>query len=42
MNTDNINDNNKEQIRTVSDSEVTDVALKMMDRFDEAFKELAK
>ena len=42
MNTDNINDNSKEQIRTVSDSEVTDVALKMMDRFDEAFRELAK
>lgn len=42
MNTDNINDNSKERIRTVSDSEVTDVALKMMDRFDEAFKELAK
>ena len=42
MNTDNINDNSKEQIRIVSDSEVTDVALKMMDRFDEAFKELAK
>ena len=40
MNTDNTN--NDEQLRTVSDSEVTDVALKMMDRFDEAFKELAK
>ena len=40
MNTDNTN--NEEQFRTVSDSEVTDVALKMMDRFDEAFKELAK
>ncbi len=40
MNTDNTN--NEEQIRTVSDSEVTEVALKMMDRFDEAFKELAK
>ena len=40
MNSDNTN--NEEQIRTVSDSEVTDVALKMMDRFDEAFKELAK
>ena len=40
MNTDNTN--NEEQIRTVSDSEVIDVALKMMDRFDEAFKELAK
>jgi len=40
MNTDNTN--NEEQIRTASDSEVTDVALKMMDRFDEAFKELAK
>ena len=40
MNTDNTN--NEEQLRTVSDSEVTDVALKMMDRFDEAFKELAK
>lgn len=42
MNTDNTNNNNEEQIRTVSDSEVTEVALKMMDRFDEAFKELAK
>ena len=41
MNSDNTN-NNEEQIRTVSDSEVTEVALKMMDRFDEAFKELAK
>ena len=41
MNIDNTN-NNEEQIRTVSDSEVTEVALKMMDRFDEAFKELAK
>jgi len=40
MNTDNTNYD--EQLRTVSDSEVTDVALKMMDRFDEAFKELAK
>ena len=40
MNSDNTN--NEEQIRTVSDSEVTDVVLKMMDRFDEAFKELAK
>lgn len=40
MNTDNTN--NEEQFRTISDSEVTDVALKMMDRFDEAFKELAK
>lgn len=38
----NTNNNNDEQLRTVSDSEVTDVALKMMDRFDEAFKELAK
>jgi hypothetical protein len=38
----NDNTNNEEQIRTVSNSEVTDVALKMMDRFDEAFKELAK
>ena len=40
MNTDNTNYD--EQLRTLSDSEVTDVALKMMDRFDEAFKELAK
>ena len=38
----NDNTNNEEQIRTVSDSEVTEVAFKMMDRFDEAFKELAK
>ena len=42
MNIDNTNNYNDEQLRTVSDSEVTDVALKMMDRFDEAFKELAK
>ena len=42
MNTDNTNNHNEEQIRTVSDSEVTEVALKMMDRFNEAFKELAK
>ena len=40
MNTDNTN--NEEQFRNVRDSEVTAVALKMMDRFDEAFKELAK
>ena len=40
MNSDNTN--NEDQIRTMSDSEVSDVALKMMDRFDEAFKELAK
>ncbi len=40
MNTDNTNNN--DQIRTVSDSEVTEVASKMMNRFDEAFKELAK
>ena len=38
----NDNTNNDEQFRTVSNSEVTDVASKMMDRFDEAFKELAK
>lgn len=42
MDIENTNNYNDEQIRTVSDSEVTDVALKMMDRFDEAFKELAK
>lgn len=42
MNIDNTYNYNDEQLRTVSDSEVTDVALKMMDRFDEAFKELAK
>lgn len=42
MNTDNTNNNNEEQLRTVSDSKVTEVALKIMDRFDEAFKELAK
>ena len=40
MNSDNTN--NDEQFRTVSNSEVTDAASKMMDRFDEAFKELAK
>ena len=38
----NGNTNNDDRIRTVSDSEVTEVALKMMDRFDEALKELAK
>ena len=38
----NTNNHNEEQIRTVCNSEVTDVASKMMDRFDEAFKELAK
>ncbi len=42
MDIENTNNYNDEQLRTVSDSEVTDVALKMMDRFDEAFKELAK
>ena len=42
MDIDNTNNYNDEQLRTVSDSEVTDVALKMMERFDEAFKELAK
>ena len=40
MNSDNTN--NEEQFRTLRDSEVTEVASKMMDRFDEAFKELAK
>ena len=40
MNSDNTN--NEEKFRTVRDSEVTEVASKMMDRFDEAFKELAK
>ncbi len=42
MDTDNTNIISEEKIRTVSDSEVTEVASKMMDRFDEAFKELAK
>ena len=42
MDIENTNNYNDEQLRTVSNSEVTDVALKMMDRFDEAFKELAK
>lgn len=42
MNMENTNNHNEEQIRTVSDSEVTEVASKMIDRFDEAFKELAK
>ena len=42
MDIENTNNYNDEQLRTVSDSEVTNVALKMMDRFDEAFKELAK
>jgi hypothetical protein len=30
------------QFETVSDSEVIEVASKLMDEFDEAFKELAK
>ena len=30
------------QFETVSDSEVIEVANKLMDEFDEAFKELAK
>ena len=42
MDIENTNNYNDEQLRTVSDSEVTEVASKMMDRFDEAFKELAK
>lgn len=42
MDIENTNNYNDEQLRTVCDSEVTEVALKMMDRFDEAFKELAK
>ena len=42
MDTDNTNIISEEKIRTVRDSEVTEVASKMMDRFDEAFKELAK
>lgn len=39
---DNTNGNIEEQIRTISDSEVNEVANELMDRFDEAFKELAK
>ena len=39
---DNTNENIEEQNRTLSDSEVMKTASKMMDRFDEAFKELAK
>ena len=30
------------EFETVSDSEVVEVAVKLMDEFDEAFKELAK
>lgn len=39
---DNTNEKIEEQIRTISDSEVSEVANELMDRFDEAFKELAK
>ena len=42
MNMDNTNGNIEEQARTLSDSEVNEVACKLMDRFDETFKELAK
>ena len=39
---DNTNENIEEQNRTLSNSEVMKAASEMMDRFDEAFKELAK
>lgn len=40
-----MNENDSEEIKqneTASDSEVLAVAAELMDRFDEAFKELAK
>lgn len=39
---DNINENIEEQNKTLSDGEVMKAASEMMDRFDDAFKELAK
>lgn len=36
-----MNEENR-QYETVADSEVTEVADRLMDKFDEAFKELAK
>jgi hypothetical protein len=39
---DNANENIEEQNRTLSDSEISAAAKELMDRFDEAFKELAK
>jgi len=41
-NVENTNGSAQEQYRTLKDNDVLDVAVKMMDRFDEAFKELAK
>ena len=42
MENDNTNMNTMELYRALNDSEVLDVAVIIMDRFDEAFKELAK
>ena len=42
MNNENTNETAQKQNMTLSNNEVLDVAVKMMDRFDEAFKELAK
>ena len=42
MENDNINENAQVQNKTLSNSEVLDTASRIMDRFDEAFKELAK
>lgn len=39
---DNVNENFEEQNRTLSDSEISAAAKELMDRFDYAFKELAK
>ena len=37
-----MNDNDDKQFDTVSDSEIFETATKLLDDFDEAFKELAK
>ena len=42
MNSDKSNEKQQEPIKTVRDTEVVTSATKMMDRFDEAFRELAK
>ena len=42
MDNNETNENKETQNKTVSNSEVIEIAIKMMDRFDEAFKELAK
>ena len=42
MENDNINENVLVQNKILSNSEVLDAASRIMERFDEAFKELAK